>query len=181
MMKRRSTVWLAALFCLLASGDAFGQEKSYDFELYELGSKLFSMARTRTAPGVSLIAVDFFWDRCKPCKKALPTWKKLHEKYHDRGLRIVIVSIRQDDDVPAARTKLKQYFDKHSVPFPVAFDKYNLVAKQYGVTSNDSNSVSLPQVFLLDGEGRLVLKTEEAAKAGKEIEKRLKEEVEKKK
>lgn len=172
-MIRPSAVSLVALFSLLASGSIFGQERSYDFELYELGSKLFSMSRTRSASGVKLVAVDFFWDRCKPCKKALPTWRKLHEKYHDRGLRIVLVSIRQEDDVPSARAKLQQYFAQHSVPFPVAFDKYNLVAKQYGVTSDSSNSVSLPQVFLLDKEGSLVLKTEEAAKAGEEIEERL--------
>jgi len=164
---------VTALLGLLISGSASSKDHPYDFELYELGSKLFSMSRTRNTDGVKLVAVDFFWDRCKPCKKALPTWTKLHEKYHDRGLRIVIVSIRQEDDVPSARAKLKEYFARNSVPFPVAFDKYNLVAKQYGVTSGNSNSVSLPQVFLLDKEGKLVLKTEEAAKAGEEIEKRL--------
>ena len=48
-------------------------------------------------PGVKLLAVEFYASWCKPCMKAVPRWKKLHEKYRDRGLRLVVVSVQDPD------------------------------------------------------------------------------------
>ena len=47
-------------------------------------------------PGVRLLAVEFYRTDCIPCMKAVPEWKRLHEKYRDRGLRFVVVSVEQD-------------------------------------------------------------------------------------
>lgn len=44
-------------------------------------------------PGVRLVAVEFYADWCTPCKKAVPKWNRLHQKYKDRGLRLVVVSV----------------------------------------------------------------------------------------
>ena len=44
-------------------------------------------------PGVRLVAVEFYADWCDPCKKAVPKWNKLHRKYKDRGLRLIVVSV----------------------------------------------------------------------------------------
>ena len=43
-------------------------------------------------PGVKLLAVEFYSVYCGPCMKAVPRWKRLHEKYQPRGLRFVVVS-----------------------------------------------------------------------------------------
>ena len=45
-------------------------------------------------PGVRLLAVEFYATWCKPCMKAVPKWKALHEKYADEGLRLVVVATR---------------------------------------------------------------------------------------
>ena len=45
-------------------------------------------------PGVRLLAVEFYATWCKPCMQAVPQWKALHEKYRDRGLRLVVVATR---------------------------------------------------------------------------------------
>ena len=44
-------------------------------------------------PGVRLVVVEFYADWCKPCRKAVPLWNELHERYKDRGLRLLVVSI----------------------------------------------------------------------------------------
>ena len=44
-------------------------------------------------PGVKLVAVEFLADWCKPCNEAIPKWRELHEKYRDRGFRLVMVGV----------------------------------------------------------------------------------------
>ena len=48
-------------------------------------------------PGVKLLAVEFYATWCKPCMEAVPRWKRLHEKYRDRGFRLVVVSVQDPD------------------------------------------------------------------------------------
>ena len=43
-------------------------------------------------PNVKLVAVEFYATWCKPCMEAVPRWKTLHEKYHGRGFRLVVVN-----------------------------------------------------------------------------------------
>jgi len=171
MLKR--TIGVAIVLSLLGLPGELLAEESRFFELYDIEGKLYSLERIARGDGVQILAVDFFWDGCEPCKKALPKWAALHEKYKDKGLRVVIVDVRAGDDLPTAKRKLKAYFKAHPVPFPVVFDKYNMVAKQYEVVSQD-NSVSLPQVFVLDAKGGLLLKTEKCTDAADLIEKKLK-------
>ena len=40
-------------------------------------------------PGVRLVVVEFYATWCKPCMRAVPRWKALHEKYADQGLVIL--------------------------------------------------------------------------------------------
>jgi thiol-disulfide isomerase/thioredoxin len=143
------------------------------FELYDLAGKLFRLEQFSKAPETTLIAVDFFWDGCAPCKKALPKWAALYQKYHSRGFRVVIVDVRAGDDIATAKAKARAYFSKHPVPFPVVFDKYNVVARSYGVVDSD-NSVSLPQVFLLDPTGKQLLQTPRCQDAADYLEKHFK-------
>jgi len=50
-----------------------------------------------SSPGVRILAVEFYATWCKPCMEAVPKWKRLHEKYRDRGLRLVVVSVMDPD------------------------------------------------------------------------------------
>ena len=45
-------------------------------------------------PGVKMLAVEFYASWCGPCKKAVPQWKALHDKYRNQGLRLIVVSVR---------------------------------------------------------------------------------------
>ncbi len=149
---------LVLLTCLPAVQAEPPAEPNRFFELYDIAGRLFRLKQFASEEGVKVVAVDFFWDGCEPCKKALPKWQALHDRFKDKGLKVVIVDVRAGDDIATAKRKLKAYFKEHPVSFPVVFDKYNMVAKEYGVVAAD-NSVSLPQVFLLDPKGRSLLQT----------------------
>ncbi len=94
-----------------------------------------------------LIVVSFMASHCKPCLKELPLLQKLHAKYHERGLRIIGVSI---DSEPEGQKRMSELIAEHKVTFPVARDQYNFTARRYLGTT-----VPLPSVFFLDRSGAI--------------------------
>ena len=75
----------------------------------------------------SLVVAMASW--CGPCRDELPSLIKLHNKYKDRGLKIIGISL--DVDGPEAMQKIA---DKIKVNFPIywageeAADKYGIYA-----------------------------------------------------
>ncbi len=47
-------------------------------------------------PGTRVLAIEFYATWCKPCMEAVPRWKALHDKYRDKGLRLVVVAVQDD-------------------------------------------------------------------------------------
>jgi len=91
-------------------------------------------------PGVRLVAVEFWSPACKPCNKAVPRWRELHEDYWSRGFRLVVVAI--DLDGNCHRPKWR--------PDKVVCDDDHVIEKSWGIDY-------LPQGFLWTWQGnRLV-------------------------
>ncbi|MFH1531722.1 MAG: PEGA domain-containing protein [Pseudomonadota bacterium] len=94
-------------------------------------------------PGVKLLAVEFYASWCGPCKKAVPQWKTLHEKYRDQGLRLVVVSV-QDPDGSCVNPGWN--------PDDVVCDNEGHLAKAWGVDDR------LPASFLWSWRGTLLVR-----------------------
>ena len=58
----------------------------------------FDLQRWLDAPGVKLVAVEFYADWCVPCKQAAPKWEALRQKYADQGLVLVVVDMGHRSD-----------------------------------------------------------------------------------
>ena len=56
----------------------------------------FSLEAELLKPGVRLVAVEFYSTHCKPCMDAVPRWEALHQKYRDKGLRLLVVAVMDD-------------------------------------------------------------------------------------
>ncbi|MBN2358639.1 MAG: TlpA family protein disulfide reductase [Deltaproteobacteria bacterium] len=119
-----------------------------------------------------LVLISFFATYCEPCKKELPFLQLLQERYADKGLGILVVSIDKDKDVPggAAEAVAKIGAEK-KLTYPILHDRFNIVAKRYGVEK-------LPCLYLIDGAGNVALTnvgyTEEFTEAlTKEVQTRL--------
>lgn len=163
-------VLLLAALAVVVSG-ARPEPPAHDFELYDLADNLYSLERIRGGSGVELVAVDFFSVDCVPCKKAIPEWRALHDRFQSKGLRVVIVAIPMQDDRDVAARRLGRFFERQPVPFPVVFDKYSMVARQYGVA--DDKGAKLPQAFLVGRDGKLLAQSEGHEKVVRAIEERL--------
>jgi thiol-disulfide isomerase/thioredoxin len=63
-----------------------------------------------------VLMVDFWASWCIPCKRSFPLMKELHEKYADKGLVIVAVSV--DDN----RREMQKFLADYKTPFTVVRD-----------------------------------------------------------
>ncbi len=85
------------------------------------------------------VLVDFWATWCSPCRKAMPEYVELYQRYSGRGFRILAVS----QDLPQMAEKVEAYRQAQELPFYVAIDKDKRVAREYGVSS-------LPTAVLID-------------------------------
>ena len=94
--------------------------------------------------------IDFWASWCKPCRIENPNVVKVYEKYHDKGLEIISVSLDKPDKKDAW---IKAIEDDNLQWHHVSNLKYwnDPVAQMYQVRS-------IPATFLLDAEGKIIAK-----------------------
>jgi thiol-disulfide isomerase/thioredoxin len=90
-----------------------------------------------------VILLDFWATWCGPCKKEMPTIKRISEKFDDKEFALIGISLDKEKRV------LKDYMDENGIDWPIVFDGKgwkNRVASQYGVHS-------IPFTVLIDRKG----------------------------
>ncbi len=116
-----------------------------DWELSDADGKLQTLAQYRG----KIVVLDFWATWCGPCAEVMPQMQKLHEKYKDRGVTVFGVSSWEKND-PGVLMKEKHY-------------TYGLllkgedIADRYGVGT-------LPAVYIIGADGRVVYRHEGVAK-----------------
>jgi peroxiredoxin len=87
--------------------------------------------------------LNFFATWCPPCQGETPTLRDLAERYEDKGLEVVGVSVQETtaDDVQA-------YAERYQLPYTIGFDGSGHVFHQYRV-------YALPTQFFIDPDGRI--------------------------
>ena len=119
-----------------------------------LGNKLELAAKSIDGKNVSIddyagkfVVVDFFATWCEPCLAEIPRLKKHYEKYREKGLEVVGVSLDGD------RESLDAFLNRADLPWPIvhdhAEDAMDTLQMKFGVSS-------LPTVLLLNKEGTVV-------------------------
>jgi len=146
------------LVTIISAGIGFSAQNSYDFELYDIRDRLIKIRDIRQEEKARAVAIDFFAVECKACKEALPEWVKLYKENENRGLKVVLVALPMEDDREVAFEKIVDFLKANPVPFPVVFDKYSKVARQFGVVDQDETA-KLPMGFLLGRDGKLLDKS----------------------
>jgi peroxiredoxin len=95
--------------------------------------------------------IDFWASWCRPCRMENPNVVKVYNKYHDKGLEIVSVSL----DKPGQKDKwLKAIDDDHLTWHHISNLNYfnDPIARLYDIKS-------IPSTYILDADGKIVAKS----------------------
>ena len=131
-----------------------------DFTLLKRDSSTFRLSSTRGR----YIMIDFWASWCHPCRQAIPHWKEVYSRYHDRGFEIISVS----DD-----SRWKDWFkamDAEQMPWMQVCDEFPVRNMPARVGSLYMTTY-IPFYVLLDREGRILVYTGNE----NEIDEKLKE------
>ena len=109
-----------------------------DFKLKTLDGKEISLSDYRG----KVVLINFWATWCPPCREEMPLFKRVYERYKDKGFEILAVST--DSSAGPVRKFVKEY----KLRFPVLIDNGN-VSNLYGVQG-------LPTSFLINREGKVV-------------------------
>jgi len=93
---------------------------------------------------VVLLNVWATW--CGPCRYEIPALEKLHQKYGDRGFKVVGISIDEGESQP-----VKQFVTDNAVRYPVALDPD-------GKAANLFQTSVIPTSVLIDRKGKVIWK-----------------------
>ncbi|MDH5244752.1 MAG: TlpA family protein disulfide reductase, partial [Chloroflexota bacterium] len=107
------------------------------YQLRDLDSDPVTLAELRG----KVVWINFWASWCPPCQQETPILRDLDERYRDRGLEIVGVSVQETsvDDVRA-------YADRYGLGYTIGFDGSGHVFRAYKI-------YALPTQFFVDVNG----------------------------
>ncbi len=137
---------VTAFLALCLAGHSFAQtdrqpkpgEAIPGFETMLLTGKTLSAADLRGKP----VLVMFWATWCPLCRKEMPGIQALHERYRERGLQVLAISI------DAERIEVDEFWKDHRYSFPVAM-RTPRHSEVFGITRYP------PRFFLIDRQGVL--------------------------
>lgn len=135
-MKKTGILVLFVLLLIACSprdkGQAEGSVK--DFTLTALNGEDYTLSKLRG----QVVLIDFWATWCPPCRRSIPVFVSLYEKYRDRGF--IVLGISREE-----KSKLVDFKNSNNVSYPILIDNKD-VSQAYGVTA-------IPSIFILDKKG----------------------------
>lgn len=113
------------------------------YEATTLAGDSVSLAELRGK--VVLLNIWATW--CHPCRTEIPALQEIHERYANRGLELVGVSI----DARGERDAIRSFASDFGVTYPIWHDPEGRVSTTF-------RSIGVPSTYLIDREGELVWK-----------------------
>lgn len=129
------------VFVLLGATAAFAQKKAPDFSFKTQYGKDFQLSKQKG----KVVLVNFWATWCGPCRAEIPGFLQVYERYRDKGLEIVGVSLDEN-----GWEVVTPFIKRYNITYPVVVDSRGVVARQYGKID------AIPTSFLIDKNGNIV-------------------------
>lgn len=110
-----------------------------EFEATDMDGARVSSAALRG----SAVFLNFWATWCPPCVEEMPVIQQLHERYRDRGLRVIAMNV---DAAPP--DTVRRFLAKHKLSIPVLLDPGGAISRQFG-------TYKYPETYLLDPSGKI--------------------------
>ena len=104
--------------------------------------------------------IHFWASWCPHCRSDVPMMKTLFTKYHDKGLRLIAISIDQDI------AKLTQFLSDQQLPYPVV-PAFKDMAAPAAKLPDQYEAQGVPTYFLVDAKGVIAKTFSGSATEGK--------------
>jgi len=131
-----------SIFGCQNAGD--GDVSAPDFSLSDLSGREISLKQYRG----NVVILDFWATWCMPCRVSIPELGKLHEKYRDKGL--VVLGISMDDREQFTNEHLRAFRDKFGITYKILRYNINVIRDYFG-----EGSIAIPTMFLIDRKGKI--------------------------
>ena len=147
--KAKSKSWILFFFCLfmmiaVCQKEVEAGSTAPDFSLKDLSGQTVTLEQYRG----KVVLVDFWATWCPPCRMTIPMLIELQDKYREKGLVILGISI--DDPKQIADKDLRYFVKMTKINYPVL--RYNQkVMKDYF----EGERVSVPTMFVVDRNGKI--------------------------
>ena len=142
-LQRASWVAFCALLavCSFAGAAAAGSNPEIPaFQLKDLDGKVVKLSDYKGKP----VVLDFWATWCQPCRASLPHLNELHQRYNERGL--VVLGLSVDDGGPQ---RVRRFADHLGL-------KFRLAMADERVLDTFGPIRSIPTTFFIDKKGQVV-------------------------
>lgn len=136
ILRIMAVVVFMTIACGSGSQSKSDQSELTDFTLTSLDGDEYTLSALKG----KVVVIDFWATWCPPCRKSIPTFIRLYEKYNDKGFTILGIGL---DDEQA----LINFRNEVNIPYPVFVGGDDL-AKDYGVTG-------IPKTIFVDKKGKI--------------------------
>lgn len=117
-----------------------GRVEAPDFLLRTLDGQNRSLQQDRG----KIVLLNFWATWCPPCIREMPSMQRLYDKFSDKGLEIVAISVDQGNP-----DGVRKFAEKMKLNFPIVLDPEQVTKQAYQVRA-------LPTTYLIDRTGRVV-------------------------
>jgi thiol-disulfide isomerase/thioredoxin len=112
-----------------------------DFTLQDLSGKMTSLSQFAG----KVIILDFWATWCPPCRMSIPELVKLQERYAEKGL--VVIGISLDDPLQFPNAYLNAFKEKFKINYQILRYNGGVIGDYFG-----SESPAIPTLFVIDRE-----------------------------
>jgi cytochrome c biogenesis protein CcmG/thiol:disulfide interchange protein DsbE len=128
--------------CDKSEGPALGGTAP-DFTLSDIGGNMVSLSEHRG----KVVLVEFWATWCAPCRESIPSVNNIFEKYRDRGLMVLGISINRGVNV---RSEVDAFIKAQHITYPVLLGAHHV--------EHISGVRSIPMGYLIDTDGVVVIR-----------------------
>lgn len=119
-----------------------------DLEVEQADGKKFKFASLKG----KVILVDMWATWCGPCREQTPQLAALQQKYRERGLAVVGLSLNEKTD----QAEVLDFIKQAGVNYTIAYASEKMSGAFLDGTEDESGMAPIPQLFVISKDGRVV-------------------------
>jgi peroxiredoxin len=140
---------LILMMVFLVGCSTGGMEAGYDapgFRLTDLEGKTVSLEELRGG----IVVVDFWATWCPPCLMSIPELVEVQEKYRDKGVTILGISVDQPENI--SETDLRAFRSKLKMNYRVLRADRQVMSDYF---VGGGAQIAIPTLFVVDQQGKI--------------------------